>query len=187
MSSPIRIASNTDPMGRAGAAHVLDNRNLDRFADQGDIETITKKINGGMNGSDDPVASFALALIVLGLKPTAIRELLASTGLIVDGHFGPKTRAASRAELLPLLGVSAAGSSPPFVADKPVVPVARESARRGRPPCQARPVAAHVADGTVHLRSVLAPASIVVLPWREQAIRFCRREEPEYPIRKSDS
>jgi hypothetical protein len=60
-------------------------------------------------------------------------------------------------------------------------------ARRGRSPCQARTASAHVADGTVHLRFVLAPASIAVVPRRVQAIRFYRREEPECPIRRSDS
>ncbi|CDM61347.1 MULTISPECIES: hypothetical protein [Rhizobium] len=34
--------------------------NLNRYAGQGDIETITKKINGGKNGFDDRVERFAL-------------------------------------------------------------------------------------------------------------------------------
>jgi putative chitinase len=62
MSARIRIASNTDPMGRADAALVLDSRNPNRFAGQGDMETITKKINGGTNGSDDRVARSALVV-----------------------------------------------------------------------------------------------------------------------------
>ncbi len=47
--------------------------NLNRFADQGDIETITTKTNGGMNGFDDRVDHFAHPTLVLVLKPTAIR------------------------------------------------------------------------------------------------------------------
>jgi len=42
--------------------------NLNRFADKSDIEGMTKVINGGLNGIDDRVKKYELALKVLGVK-----------------------------------------------------------------------------------------------------------------------
>lgn len=121
---------NSDPWEGLVPLWYWDNHNLNHFADQGDIETITKRINGGMNGFDDRAAHFArLALVVLGLKPSQIREFQASKGLVADGDVGPKTRAALHAELLALSGATPALGfvSAPVVADKPVVPAAVET------------------------------------------------------------
>ncbi|MCS0457911.1 hypothetical protein [Rhizobium favelukesii] len=135
---------------------------------QGDIETNT--INGGMNGSDDRVARFALALVALGPEADSHRRASRVKGLIADGDFGPRRVRHCPAELLPLSGASAAGSSPPIVPDKLVVPGAMETrAKRkfdlpdpfGRRAC---------GDGPDHLRLVLAPASMAVLPWRERPL-----------------
>jgi len=41
-------------------------RDLNSLADSGDIETITKRINGGLNGLDDRKAKVAKARQVLG-------------------------------------------------------------------------------------------------------------------------
>ena len=41
-------------------------RGLNALADSGDIETMTKRINGGLNGLDDRKAKIAKALSVLG-------------------------------------------------------------------------------------------------------------------------
>ncbi len=49
---------NTDPWEGLVPLWYWDSRNLNRYADQGDIETITKKVNGGMNGFDDRVDHF---------------------------------------------------------------------------------------------------------------------------------
>jgi len=121
---------NADPWEGLVPLWYWDSRKLNRFADQGDIETITKKINGGMNGFDDRVLHVArLTLVMLGLKPTAIRDFQASKGLVADGDVGPKTRAALHAELLAMSGAMPAQGfvSAPVVADKPVVPAAVET------------------------------------------------------------
>lgn len=121
---------NTDPWEGLVPLWYWDSRKLNRFADQGDIETITKRWNGGLNGFDDRVDHFArLALVVLGLKPDAIRQFQASKGLNADGDVGPKTRAALHSELLALSGSTAAQGfvSAPVVAEKPVVPAAVEA------------------------------------------------------------
>lgn len=102
-------------------------RNLNRLADQGDIETITVRINGGKNGFDDRVDRYArCALVLLGMAPDAIKQFQASKGLGVDGDPGPKTRAALHKALVALTpGESrkAGVTSAPVIEDKPVVPV----------------------------------------------------------------
>ncbi len=121
---------NTDPWEGLVPLWYWDSHNLNRFADQGDIETITTKINGGKNGLGDRIEHLArLTLVVLGFTPTQIREFQASKGLVADGDVGPKTRAALHAELLALSGATPALGfvSAPVVAEKPVVPAAVET------------------------------------------------------------
>ncbi len=87
---------------------------LNQFADQDDIETITRRINGGLNGIDSRRLYLALAQAALGIpggsnatRPTlqlgsqggdvsALQSLLAAKNfvIVVDGDFGPTTSAA---------------------------------------------------------------------------------------------
>jgi putative chitinase len=89
---------------------------LNRFADQDDIETITRRINGGLNGLEDRKAYLAKAKSFLGIEATqgtsssrpmlrqgdtgaSVTQLqieLSSAGyaLDADGSFGPTTVAA---------------------------------------------------------------------------------------------
>jgi putative chitinase len=91
-------------------------RGLNRFADQDDIETITRRINGGLNGFDDRKANLAKAKAALGgvAAPDAsaatpvlrrgdnnasvilLQTKLNAAGYQVgtDGDFGPGTEAA---------------------------------------------------------------------------------------------
>ncbi len=84
-------------------------RGLNQFADRDDIETITRRINGGLNGFDDRKAYLAKAKAVLGVSvPTPMLRLgdknasvillqtkLKAAGyqLGTDGDFGPGTNA----------------------------------------------------------------------------------------------
>jgi putative chitinase len=84
-------------------------KSLNVYADEGNIEQITKKINGGLNGYDDRLHCYtALSLAILGYKPgtSGLEEFQAwaqRKGLLppdtadqkqVDGDAGPKTRSA---------------------------------------------------------------------------------------------
>ncbi len=50
---------NTDPWEGLGPLSYWSTRKLNRYADQGDVENITVKINGGLNGYDDRLALLA--------------------------------------------------------------------------------------------------------------------------------
>lgn len=127
---------NTDPWEGLVPLWYWDSRALNTWADQGDIETITKRINGGMNGFDDRCNYLErLSLVALGYAPTGIREFQAKakaagtyTGQ-VDGDVGPKTRAALHAALVSLTPGAAASPAvqrAPVMDHKIVVPVAVE-------------------------------------------------------------
>ncbi len=120
---------NVDPWEGLAPIWYWDDRHLNRYADQGDIETITTKINGGKNGFADRIDHLVrLSLVALGLTPGALKQFQASKGLVADGDPGPKTRAALHQALLDAegLGKAAGFVSAPVVEEKAVVPVAVE-------------------------------------------------------------
>lgn len=89
----------TDPWEGLGPIWFWDSRDLNRYADNGDLLTITKRINGGTNGLADRQAQYARAgLVLLGFATT--KQFQDHVGLKVDGIAGPATRAAIHAELL---------------------------------------------------------------------------------------
>jgi Predicted chitinase len=105
---------NTDPWEGLVPIWYWTTRNLNTWADQNDIETITKKINGGKNGLADRIDYYGrLALVVCGYSPDvsgakAFQKAAGFTGDAVDGDVGPKTRAALHKALLSRSAVSGA-------------------------------------------------------------------------------
>ncbi|NVK58366.1 MAG: peptidoglycan-binding protein [Alteromonadaceae bacterium] len=68
---------------------------LNAYADTGNIEIITRRINGGLNGYADRLAPYTRAgLVLLGHCPTEVRAFQRLAGLAVDGIAGPATRGA---------------------------------------------------------------------------------------------
>ncbi|UIK04990.1 peptidoglycan-binding protein [Neorhizobium galegae] len=124
---------NTDPWEGLVPLWYWSTRNLNAYADRNDIETITKKVNGGKNGLVDRIDYYGrISLVLLGYQPTEadIRRYQSERGLDVDGDVGPKTRAALHKDLLALSGASvqmAAFSAAPVTEEKSVVPVAVET------------------------------------------------------------
>lgn len=71
-----------------------------QFVEAGDMEMITRRINGGLNGYADRLRYYdRAALVLLGYDPEAIRAFQHRCGLVVDGISGPATRAALHTEL----------------------------------------------------------------------------------------
>ena len=64
LSNPEWVA--TPEYAALSAGWFWGKRGLNALADSGDIETMTKRINGGLNGLDDRKAKIAKALSVLG-------------------------------------------------------------------------------------------------------------------------
>ncbi len=93
---------NTDPWEGLGPLWYWDTRKLNRYADTGDVEMITKRINGGLNGYADRLDYLTRAsLVLLDYGPTEVKRFQADMGLEhVDGDAGPKTRAALHAALV---------------------------------------------------------------------------------------
>lgn len=115
---------NTDPWEGLGPLWYWDTRRLNRYADQGDVENITRKINGGLNGYADRLSCLErLSLVRLGYKPADIKGFQKASGLVVDGLSGPKTRAALHQALVRLTAAPAralAVAAAPVVEEKPV-------------------------------------------------------------------
>lgn len=120
----------TDPWEGLGPIWYWDTRDLNRYADNGDLLTITKRINGGTNGLADREAQYTRAgLVLLGYAPADVRAFQRSHGLTVDGIAGPATRAAIHAELLkrPLVTFGTARPTPKPVPVIDTIPPAASS------------------------------------------------------------
>lgn len=90
----------TDPWEGLGPIWYWTTRDLNRFADDGNIEMITRRINGGLNGYDDRIALYARAsLVLLGYGASNLLTFQRSMKLVADDIAGPKTRAALHREL----------------------------------------------------------------------------------------
>jgi putative chitinase len=98
---------NTDPWEGLSAVFYWSTRKLNRYADENNIEQITKRINGGLNGFEDRIRFYVrTALVMLGYAPDDVKAfqfhaqqnwlLPADTAdkKQVDGDAGPVTRAA---------------------------------------------------------------------------------------------
>jgi len=88
---------NTDPWEGLGPIWYWTTRNLNRYADDGNLEMITRRINGGTNGLTDRIELYVRAALVLlnyKLETGVVKRFQAEHGLIADDDAGPATRAA---------------------------------------------------------------------------------------------
>ena len=92
----------TDPWEGLGPVWYWETRaGLRGYAEAGNFEMVTRRVNGGTNGWDDRLRYLTRAsLVLLGRDPDSIREFQAEKGLEVDGIVGPETRKALHAALV---------------------------------------------------------------------------------------
>ena len=103
-----------------------EGKSLNRYADHGDNEMITKRINGGLNGYQDRLDWYAkVSLVLLGYGPDEIDKFQRASDLPDDNVAGPKTRAAMHQALLKLTEGATERKdtqAAPVVEEKKVVP-----------------------------------------------------------------
>lgn len=113
---------------------------LNKAADRGDIESITKTVNGGLNGFEDRVQYYTrCALVMLGYGVKDVQKFQKDAGFSTkqqDGIAGPQTRSALHVALLKLTNTDDQSSNvraAPVVTketvevSKPVVPAKVET------------------------------------------------------------
>ena len=87
-----------------------------KYIDAGDVEMVTRRINGGLNGYPDRLDLYArTALVLLGHGPADVEAFQRAAGLAIDGIAGPLTRAALHRHLLGVDVPSRAPAAPPAV------------------------------------------------------------------------
>ena len=121
----------TDPWEGLAPIWYWGVHDLNRYADKNDIEMITRRINGGLNGLDDRLALYTdVALAMLGFAPTALKDFQAAAkgeGLYsgaIDGLAGPQTRAALHKALAALSDSQVAAAPVTEVVTRVAVPPA---------------------------------------------------------------
>lgn len=93
----------TDPWEGLGPIWYWETRGLNAYADRNHIETLTKRINGGLTGFADRLVLYTrAALVILGYGPDDVRRFQSDRGLTVDGDAGPLTRDALHRDLVAL-------------------------------------------------------------------------------------
>ena len=113
----------TDPWEGLAPIWFWDRGGLNRYADQGDFLTVTRRINGGTNGLADRERRYVQAgLVLLGYGPGEVRRFQSAAGLRADGIAGPKTRDALHRALSSAVPATFAGQATP-AAPTPAQPV----------------------------------------------------------------
>lgn len=117
---------NTDPWEGLTGIWYWDTRKLNRYADTGDVEMVTRRINGGLNGYHDRIDWLVkFSLVLGGFDPDDVTAFQRKVNLVADGIAGPRTRAALHTFLVTHTMKSQRSpdvEEAPVVAKKPVVP-----------------------------------------------------------------
>lgn len=181
----------TDPWEGLVPIWYWSTRKLNDYADDNDIEQITKKINGGLNGFADRLNWYTrTALVLAGYEPTSVKAFQVDAqraGLLpagvdqIDGDPGPKTRAALHSTLAraqPVEKPTVATKSAP-VTEEVSVPVAPAGAdktsvqRIAALAATAAPIAPFFLDFDQTGKFIMlgiGVAAVLVLLWRGERI-----------------
>lgn len=135
------------------------------YCRDGNIEMVTRQVNGGLNGYADRLRKYdAAALEILGY--TDVRTFQKQAGLVVDGISGPKTRAALHKALSQVkeTPVSVTRPAPHVNAEAQKKPVERASAPKATTP--AKDAVSGLAGGLTGGGVVLALVAFGESLWR---------------------
>lgn len=124
-AEPLKLAIH--PWALYAAVWYWTSHDLNRLADDNNIEAITHKVNGGLNGYAERVTMYARSgLVLLGRQPLALKAFQAEFSPPDDGQIGAKTRGAIHAQLLKLemvpAAVETAAHAPPATIILPEAP-----------------------------------------------------------------
>jgi putative chitinase len=159
---------NADPWEGLGPIWYWDTRKLNRLADQGDVENITEKINGGLNGYADRVTLLGRAsLVLLGYAPDAVKKFQGDHAMdLIDGKPGPKTRAAMH---VALVGLTAGAMAKQSVTSAPVVETVETTIIEEKPVAVAPPAIDKPVEQTTgfweRITSIVGSGSLAGLAW----------------------
>ena len=105
-------------------------KDLIKYCREGNIEMVTRRVNGGLNGYQDRLRWYDdCALKLLGFD--TVRDFQKSAGLVVDGISGPKTRAALHEALSHVRETPKTEHEPPVMSKAaPVSDIAAEAPKR---------------------------------------------------------
>lgn len=93
-------------LGAAVVWYCMTRKDLIRYCREGNIEMVTRLVNGGLNGYADRLRWYDKTALAL-LSYASVRDFQQAHGLAVDGISGPKTRAAMHAALLAMSPIKA--------------------------------------------------------------------------------
>lgn len=115
-------AINADPWEGLAPLWFWEQNKINSAADAGDVNRVTKIINGGQNGLSDRRKLYVrTALVLLGYQPDDVIRFQMDHALTADGVAGPKTFARLHQALLLVDRVRNPGVAPPD--DKPASPL----------------------------------------------------------------
>jgi putative chitinase len=174
VAEPDRV--NEDPWEGLVPIWFWSTRNLNRYADDGNIEMVTRRINGGTNGLADRIDNYErAALVLLGFKleSGAVATFQKAHGLVADDIAGPKTRAALHIALKALDDAPVAPvliPPPTSIEQQKVVIPEREvpSQAYPAPTDLAIPVAANTVAASAAVQEAVAPVAVKPLTPLEQ-------------------
>ena len=153
-------------------------KDLIGYCRAGNIEMVTRRVNGGLNGYADRLRRYdAIALEML--KAPDVRTFQKQAGLVVDGISGPKTRAAMHEALSHVSKTPKTEHEPPVMSKKaPVSDIGAEAQTRpvqrasDPKPSQAKETAKTVAGGATGAGLVVAVMAFADDAWAK-FVAFC--------------
>lgn len=155
-------------LGIGAIWYFLTRKGLIDRAREGNIEMVTRLVNGGLNGYADRLRKYdAAALEILGFMD--VKSFQGAYGLAVDGISGPKTRAAMHKALSQVkeTPVSVTRPAPRVNAEAPKRPAQREVAPQVSKAKETVSTVAGGATGAGLVVAVLAFADEAAQAWRD--------------------